>query len=351
MRNLCGCLVRCLFRKCIPVLLSGWCFLCITGCTGCVVEPYSPFRDDKLVVLTWNAQLFFDAVEDGYEFPEFRGKNSRWTADLYRQRLERMREVILLAGAAAGRGPERGPDVIVLQEIESESVMEDIRSFLPESCGYNHIAFASPRNAGFPDSALGTGILSRHPFLSVLLHTVDSPVSLRPMIEAAVATPQGPVVLLAVHWKSKAGSDTSDDTDRQLRNLQLALLSGRFAVLKAERPGVPVIAAGDFNQTLEEFDDAIPLFSVWPWWLERCRVSLEPGPEGSYLYAGRWEAIDHFFLEDSLFDGRDLDFLSFRVLSRPPLTTGAGKPASFELYTGRGYSDHLPLLLELQRIH
>jgi len=351
MRKLYRYLDHCLFQKQSMVHVLGWWLFAITVLSGCVLQPFLPFRDDKLVVLNWNAQLFFDAVQDGYEFPEFRGNNSRWNEDLYLQRLERMREVILLAGATAGRGSERGPDVIVLQEIESESVMQDIRAFLPESSGYNHLAFASPRNAGFPDSALGIGILSRYPFSSVSLHTVDSPISLRPMLEAVVSSPHGPVILLNVHWKSKVGSDPFDDDGQQLRNLQSVLLTDRVAILKKEHPGVPVIATGDFNQTLEEFVGVMPLSSVWPWWLDRCRASLEPGPEGSYLFDGRWEAIDHFFLDTSLFDSQNLEFLAFRVLSTPPLTTGDGKPASFALHTGQGYSDHLPLLLELHRIH
>jgi hypothetical protein len=68
---------------------------------------------------------------------------------------------------------------------------------------------------------------------------------------------------------------------------------------------------------------------------------------GSYYYGEAWETIDHFLLNDALFDGKDWDFEGCRVLNTAPFTNSGGFPGAYIPRTGRGLSDHLPLVLFL----
>jgi hypothetical protein len=70
---------------------------------------------------------------------------------------------------------------------------------------------------------------------------------------------------------------------------------------------------------------------------------------GSYYYKGEWETIDHFLLSEGLFNGRDWNFAGCLVLNRTPFTTSSGIPNAYVPRSGRGLSDHLPLLLYLER--
>ena len=68
---------------------------------------------------------------------------------------------------------------------------------------------------------------------------------------------------------------------------------------------------------------------------------------GSYYYKGEWETIDHFLLSDGLFDGMGWDFASSQVANHAPFIKSDGSPNTYVPRTGRGLSDHLPLLLLL----
>ena len=273
----------------------------------------------RVTFMTWNAQCFFDAAETGAEFKEFRGSKSEWSAERYGERLDRLREVLLMAGTSLGSGPERAPDIAILEEIENARVIEDLCNRLPSSARYPFAAFVPP-GAG---SAFATAILSRYPIRSVTAHAISSEpatsgeMSLRPLVEVTVDADGLPVTVFGAHWKSK--SDATD-TDA-VRDAQERTLAGRIGMLKSREPGAFYVAAGDFNQVLDEFETLASVSeSPWPEWLARCASDDANGPEGSYWYDGRWEAIDHVF--HSRESETSYRPYSFRPLSSPPVTDG-----------------------------
>jgi hypothetical protein len=74
---------------------------------------------------------------------------------------------------------------------------------------------------------------------------------------------------------------------------------------------------------------------------------------GSYYYKGRWETIDHFLLNSAFFRNNGWTFKGARVCDSEPFVRSGGKtpgtPAAYSPRTGGGISDHLPLLLLLER--
>ncbi len=287
---------------------------------------------DRIRVMTWNAQTFFDDAECGAEFDEFRGEGSDWTAARYDERLDRLAEGILLAGRRAGMESGLGPDVVALEEIENGRVLRDLCNRLP-GAGYGHAAFVPPTEGG----AFGVAVLSRYSILSLSSHTPYSPdVSLRPLLEVTLDAPCGPFVVFVVHWKSKLG----DGEGESLRVAQERVLRERIEAVGRDFPGRPFVACGDFNCGPDETD----LAASYPGFWERYG-----GNGGSYWYGGAWERIDNALWPESLESGGSWRVSRVVLLDEPPLLGANGRPASYVLRLGTGYSDHLPLLIEMSR--
>ncbi|HRS05353.1 MAG TPA: hypothetical protein P5336_13360 [Treponema sp.] len=71
---------------------------------------------------------------------------------------------------------------------------------------------------------------------------------------------------------------------------------------------------------------------------------------GSYAFQGAWETIDHILIGPAFFDNRGWEYASFFVHDQAPFTNDAGFPNSFNPRTGKGLSDHLPILADFYQI-
>jgi hypothetical protein len=72
-----------------------------------------------------------------------------------------------------------------------------------------------------------------------------------------------------------------------------------------------------------------------------------PEDKGSYYYKDEWETIDHFLLNNALFDQQGWEYESFTAFAQPPFTKSSGVPYPYNPKTGNGLSDHLPIVLNL----
>lgn len=306
----------------------------------------SPMRDSagtRITVMTWNAQTFFDAVETGTEFDEFRGGANGWNAERYGARLDRLRAVVELCGRRAGEEPGSGPDIAVLEEIENEGVVRDICNRLSQRTTYRYAAFVPPADG----SAFGSAVLSRLPITGVTAHNVDpepsgsaEPLALRPMLEVSLRLGEETLTVFAVHWKSKSGSDVAPS--ERARLAQERLLADRIAALEVH--DALWIACGDCNQRYDEFTLLGRYVNCWDDWLEKCSSGAVDGPAGSYYYRETWETIDNVFLPGDVWTVQD-----FMVVAEPPIADSDLLPKRFDAFSGKGVSDHLPLVLALEK--
>jgi hypothetical protein len=145
--------------------------------------------------------------------------------------------------------------------------------------------------------------------------------------------------LILVHFISRyRGSGLTANYRRE----QAALLAALMDSLKCRSPMIPLVVAGDFNDSREAW-------SLEP--LSGFR-KLPSAGEPSYKYQGVWSSIDFFILSGGL-DSYRIHASVFRhpSLLTPDLTYGGEKP--FRSYDGYrysgGYSDHLPVLLDISR--
>jgi len=331
-------------------------FACIAAgviflqCTRCTPLTDTKFKE-PVTLVTYNTQTFFDAVEDGTEFKEYKGSKSRWTAQKYKARLERLKNTMFAAGEKLSGKKDRLPDIVVLQEVENDRVIEDFCKQLSSGENYPY-AVCPPRSE---KGAFTTMILSKYPIERYFAHRLytEQKVSLRPLMEVVLNTgsKDNPRLLtvFAVHWKSKTGGSGSV----AVRALQEAQLIKKIQEHREKNPHIPFVVCGDFNQTLEEFN-RLNEFSVC-WDTDGYKEEHEAGtqPDGSYYFKNSWEKIDHIFYESGAADydtsetasdagSAYIEPLLFFVLYEPPLIED-GKPVRYNVLTGEGYSDHLPL--------
>jgi endonuclease/exonuclease/phosphatase family metal-dependent hydrolase len=343
---------------------------------------------NSLSIMTWNMQALFDGIDDGNEYDDYRASTG-WSAEKYQGRIT--------AISASLGSMTSVPDIIAIQEIESERVIGDLAAAL-SGRGFLWTHFANS-----PDMALGVGILSRYPFIDTTSHciNINGDASPRPVLEVKINTDNSgagnaaagkSLVFFICHWKSKLGGDAITE---EARRASARIILRRMRELAEKEPGLPVIVIGDLNENYDEFyrrngeavcallpDDPkaaelagfkndieinellcrelqkdfliiskskppkarffagnpIVMYSPWADELEN----------GSYFYKNDWETIDHFLLSHQLFDNYAWEYDTCTVIDYPPFASAAGRPVSYNPRTGSGLSDHLPLLLALK---
>jgi hypothetical protein len=208
------------------------------------------------------------------------------------------------------------------------------------------------------------------------------------------------LTLMLCHWKSKLGGEQKTETTRRS---EAAVITRRLSELDAAKAETPFIMMGDLNENFDEFiradmaylcallpdtpeasegvrslrgapsggirpgfQDFLALSGAKPpragylaaangalyspWMDETLWEGETDGlPRGSFHYKERWETIDHVLLNGAAFDGKNWDFAEFRVAGTPPFTNSAGLPAAYAPRTGYGLSDHLPVIVRLER--
>ncbi len=344
----------------LPCLVAALTLLQIS-CGSCSL-PFEDLPPDTLSILSYNVENLFDDVGNGSEYREFDPAHGEWSTDLFHRKLLAVSQAVL-------HSPRGGADILLLQEVENLNALETLREHYLKGAGYRYLAITDEE-----ESAIELTCLSRFPVSSVRVHHafVDGLPQSRPVLECNLDIGGIPLRLLVNHWKSKYGG--AEETE-PLRIAAASIVTRRLEEIRRRHPGQDVIVAGDLNERTDEYaqvegayptallpagtgihapdsirlttnpeaaDGASLLFSPW--------LGREIGPEGSYYYGGEWEQIDHFLFGPALFDGRGFDFVSFSVIAPEVLLNEDGTPYAWSRHSGTGYSDHLPILLELKMV-
>ncbi len=310
---------------------------CLSACGSFGAAAGSGGGEERLRLVSWNVQTFFDAKTDGSEYKDF-VSDKHWGEAAYCERLKRLCSCISVLDA----------DVLVLEELENEAVIRDISNYLcsawPPGKHYRHAAFCKETG-----SSLGCAVLSRYPLEGLTCHGLDaracsgtasfrkSP-SLRPLMQVRIMKNGRSLTLLVNHWKSMSGGAGESEV---WRTAQEALLTDQMEKLGS----MPAVACGDFNRDIQEFaggDGGIVILRSGkkklavqsPWF----PANGKPDGPGSYYYKEEWSRIDGF-----LCAGR-LELEDFRPETGGPWCHEDTKiPRKYKVWNGQGYSDHLPI--------
>jgi len=351
--------------------LSGWVvfFLILSilsfllfSCTRCVLPGLEP-HSDQIIIMSYNTQNIFDEIDNGTEYSEFDPSYGEWGLSQYNTRLYNLSEVIR-------RSVSGGPDLIALQEIENEHVAVDLVESYLKGMGYSNIIVT-----GTEKSAIQLGFISRYNLEDVKVHQVisDGKTVGRPILEISVVIDSNIVHVFNNHWKSKLGG--AEETE-PARISSSALLCRRIHELQLEDSEVEIVILGDLNENWDEYrringDYITALINVeenpsgnvtGSIFITGSRDTIEqnpallyspwgecPGEYGSYVYNNSWETIDNILLNASMFNGTGFEYKSFSVVSDEFLLNRWGTPLAWKTETGYGYSDHLPILLVIEK--
>lgn len=314
-------------------------------------------QGDGLTVMFWNTENLFDTVDDPVKNDdEFTPDGDRhWTEKRYRTKLDNTARVI------AAVNEDYAPDIIGLCEVENEKVMDDLTKNSPlKEIGYRYVMTNSPDSRGI-DVAL---MYRRTSFQ--LLSSREANVNLKPKgggktrnilhVSGRLAS-MDTLDILVCHWPSRsAGVEESEP----LREIAAKAVQKVVDSIYTVRAKPYVIIMGDLNEgpgdpsvrkTLNtaKLDGAENL-------PDRRLVAVMTGVKlGSYRYQGGWDKYDQFIVTASLLNGSGPRLVNPRVcnfdfIQESDEKYGGKKP--MRTYNGMdyqpGYSDHLPIALELE---
>jgi len=329
--------------------MTGTLFLLLLIC----LRAFPQDNNYPVRIMFYNVENLFDIYDDSLtQDDEFLPSGlRRWNISRYRRKINSLCKTIIAAGEW------EPPAVVALCEIENRGVIEDLawRTNLSKF-RYRVIHEDSPDERGIDvcliyreDIAVVTGYEYLNPF------GPGDEFLTRSVLYTRLLVSSDTIHLFVNHWPSRRGGVLAGEA----RRIRLAeLVRERIDSVAGVQDDAKIIIMGDFNATP---DDQVIRIVTGKTGTGPAIVNLsgtEPENSGTYRYRGIWETIDQVMVSDALlkgckglYTGHDMcrvfrpGFLLIKDPQYPGLTP-------FPTYSGYryqgGYSDHLPVLLDLR---
>lgn len=319
-------------------------WLLLPGCANAGPKPVS--------LVNWNVQTFFDAQTEGSEYSEFQSAG-RWSKDKYLTRLTRLCNVMRSLNA----------DIYVFEEIENEAVIYDLSNQLVGDTWNNKNKWHYACFSKDEGASIGCAVISRFPLKNMKVHAFDvrtqkqAQPGVRPLLQVTADIDGYELVIFVNHWKSKLGDNDEEESESEIwRDWQEAVLGNSIL----ESGAGACVICGDFNRDARDFvikfdgverspntvfrgicdvrngSSSVKVYNPW-----FCADGAFASENGSYYYDEKWERIDNIFAYGKV------KLSSFAAKAEEPWANEKGFPVGYKIYTGEGYSDHLPVMCTL----
>ncbi|MHC3994262.1 endonuclease/exonuclease/phosphatase family protein [Thiomicrolovo sp. ZZH C-3] len=329
----------------------------MTRLLAALLLPLLLFAGETMRIATYNVENLFDLERSGHEYAEYIPNTPwQWNEKNYRKKLHNIARVIA----------EIKPDVIGLQEIESDRALRDLQVAVKRAGWYlPHRAIANAK-----PSVVKTALLSRFPIKVKREIAVTNGTRIRNILEVRLETGGEPLYLFINHWKSKSGPES-------LRLLSAKALKARLDALG----NVSYVLLGDFNADYDEkhlfarkrkhndTDGITGINDVLMTMRDEKGITIDALPgcpscaynlwyelpglqRWSHNFYGQKEALDHIIISPRLADGKGVEYVrgSFARFTPAYLFTKKGALYRWQRsraypkhHTGKGFSDHLPI--------
>jgi hypothetical protein len=303
-------------------------------------------------IMFYNVENLFDIYDDPLtEDDEFLPSGlRRWNYQRYNRKVNSVYKTIIAAG---GWEP---PAVVAFCEIENRKVLEDLvyGTYLSKY-NYEIIHEDSPDERG-----IDVCLIYRESMLNIIDYQYFKPLKLshefrtRNVLYARFMTGADTIHLLVNHWPSRRGGVLAGEA---LRKEIAEMVRCKVDSIATIHSDPKIIIMGDFNATPD--DKVIGILnddSNGKTHMVNLSENLS-ARSGTYRYMGTWEIIDQVLVSNALINSREGVFTGpelFRIfrpdflLKKSPEFPGL---TPFSTYSGYryqgGYSDHLPILLDL----
>ncbi len=317
-------------------------------------------KGENVKIAVYNVENLFDLHYNGTEYSEYIPNTIwKWNRQNYRKKILNITKVIV----------DINPDVIALTEIESDLALRDLQKELSRKGLYfRYRAIANKKN-----TSVKSALLSKYPIIKREI-TVSQAWGVRNILEAKIIVYGKPLYIFVNHWKAKSGPESK-------RIIYAKALRRRLDTLPKNSD---YILTGDFNAHYEEHKSFIKKrkhndthgitginhilktidsngelytqssllttgnYNLW--------MEVPKAQRWSHIYKSNKEALDHFIISPSLVDKQGSHFIqgSFHSFQASYLFTKNGKKlyrwqrsrTRPKHHTGKGFSDHLPLVAE-----
>lgn len=327
----------------------------------------NPFID-TITVMSYNVENLFDLTDNGNEYPDYKPNKCGWNRETLARKLDNISSVIAAANV----------DICILVEIENPNAAK----MLQKACKRKKKLYPYSATGEKPNQATTCQtVLSRFPITFSRGYGIPKrgEYYTRNILEADVVLGQDTLKIFALHLPSK----------RYPESYRIAATKVLLNRLQELPPETEYIIAGDFNSNYNEaetfftgrLDDTKGKTSInhllktveslphtfldyitekeliesreklyhYDLWLE-----LPEYKRFNYIYRGQYNTLDHILLPGTLYDKEGISYVdnSFSVFTWDGRLIYDGVPFRWNMvygrggkyHTGRGYSDHLPIL-------
>lgn len=341
----------------IQILLIG--LITITA-SGQNLPDDSPDNLKTIRIAFYNVENLFHPSDDPVtQDDDFTPRGDyHWNYARYRIKLDHIGRCLALIGSVYP------PAIIGLAEIENRKVLEDLSATdWLKKAGYKIIHKNSPDRRGIDVGLLfNPEIFMPQNYEMIGIDTAKYHIYSREMLYVSGVLFGNRIVhLFVVHWPSRRGGQIGSESRRFL---VAGLLRNRVNSILTEDSLANIIIMGDFNDNPDDESLIHVLQALKPDKNSRNRdlinlmFPLAAKNEGSYCHLHnflQWDNLDQIIVSGSLFLGKSglkiKGEKAFIFRERWLLDRNGSRPFSTYLgprYLG-GFSDHLPVYLDLER--
>lgn len=317
----------------------------------------SAIASESFTVAFYNVENMFDHIDDvNVEDQEYtpNGLNA-WTQEKSLAKILNIAKVIYKMRDSQGRTA----DVIGLAEVENEKVLKILTSIKEmKELGYQYIHFDSPDKRG-----IDVALLYRQGRFSPLsakpiMVSIPGSKPTRDILEVKGVMGNENFVFYVNHWPSRSGGEAAS---MPFRAAAANILKQSYVKLLQESPSDKVIMMGDFNDNPNDkslknhLGAKLKLEEVMTGDIFNPYFALSRKGEGSNIFNDVWFNFDQILVSDQLVtkSAQGLKLVSTKVYRASFLFQQTGR---FKGYPKRsysegeiGYSDHLPVYIEISK--
>ena len=290
-------------------------------------------------IISYNVENLFDTHSDSLKLDDdFTAEGARhWTATRYNHKITNISRVI------ANIAQWQTPMLIGLSEVENEQC---IKSLLYDGglkrMGYEYLHHESQDARGIDCVLLYNPTLFQ--LKSARFIHVDLPQSERQTREIVFAVGKTDftdnLYVFLCHLPSQYGGSTSTQHKRKIVKDTLKQMTDSLISVE---PNADIIVMGDMNS--EAADDLLPLKNLM--------LKMQEQGKGTHKWEGQWTCLDQFYASPHLLEYSTANIFDENWLQENDEKYGGIKP--WRTYNGfqyiGGYSDHLPIFLDINITH
>jgi len=310
-------------------------------------------------VANYNVQNLFDLKRSGHEYIDYIPyTKALWNQKHYQIKLQHISQVI----------NDINPDIIALEEIESDQALRDLQSSLKQL--KNHYPYRAITHR--KKTTVNCAILSKFPISKISEIMVNPQDGIRAILDVSFDINHKKFRIFVNHWKSKRGPES--------KRIPYGKVLSR--IVKSIKKDEDYIIVGDLNSNYNEFKTfkksqrfnntkGITAINHHLQTIEHQKMNsykhvknshhrlhynlwmeLAYKNRWSYLFRGRNNSLDHIIIPRSLMDHRGIDYLpksfqkftpSYLIKKRKIFRWKYSKRGGTKHHIGKGYSDHLPI--------